>query len=69
MATDTGTARFRSEAGGFWVIEMDDGRVFVPVLGLSIQFPADGERVTFTAKMRPDQASAHGQVIEITAIH
>jgi hypothetical protein len=69
IVVDNGMVRFRPQDGGFWVIEMDDGRVFVPMNSVPAAFQSDGLRVAFTAKMRPDQASIHGAVIEITAIN
>lgn len=62
--------RFRPEEGGFWAIEMDDGRVFVPMSGLPAGFEIPDLRVTFTAKLRSDLISVYGAaVIEITAIN
>ena len=69
LVSDSGTVRFRTEAGGFWAIELDDGRVFVPLGGLPAAFETPDLRVTFTAKLRGDQTSPYGTVIEITDIN
>ena len=66
--TGEGTSQFHSQGTGVWVIEMDDGRVLVPMSGLPAGFQSVGQRVTFTAKVRPDQASPDGIVIEIITI-
>ena len=68
LLTAEGTVRFRSDDDGLWIIEMDDGRVFVLMNVLPVEFQSEGLRVTFTAKMRPDLASALGSVVEIIAI-
>ena len=69
LVSDSGTVRFQTEAGGFWAIEMDDGRMFVPMGGLPAAFETPGLRVTLTAKLRRDQTSPYGTVVEITAIN
>jgi glucose/arabinose dehydrogenase len=62
------TVQFNSASGGFWELRLDDGRVFVPMGGLSPAFQTAGRRVTITGKVRIDLASVPGPIIELLSI-
>jgi hypothetical protein len=62
------TVQFNSASGGFWQLQLDDGRVFVPMGGLPSGFQTAGRRVTITGKVRIDLASVPGPIIELLAI-
>ena len=65
-----GTVRFQNLEGGFWAIEMDDGRIFAPLVAFPEEFRIEGRRVTVTGKPRPDVVSAiQVAIIEIISIN
>ncbi len=64
-----GTVVHKTLEGGFFAIEADDGRKFMP-LGLPPEFAVDGLRVQVTARSRGDALGIqmYGTIIEIAEI-
>ena len=62
------TVRFHTLEGGFWALDLDDGRFFVPLGGLPLAFQVEGLRVSFTGKVRTDLLSVQGPIIELISI-
>ena len=75
MATDPstfeiqGTVVHKNLEGGFYAIDGDDGRKFVPI-NLSERFMKDGLKVKVTARPKRDTMSfrMYGEIIEIVEI-
>jgi hypothetical protein len=63
----TGTVRFQTSDGGFWSIQLDDGRIFA-VTGLPPGFDVDGLRVTFSGKFLTAMVSVYGSILELQSI-
>jgi hypothetical protein len=66
----TGTVRFRSIEGGFWVVAGDDGVSYDPLDGLPAGFQVEGLRVRLEARRRLNMGSIHnaGLIVEIIRI-
>ena len=64
-----GRVSYKDIEGGFWAIDADDGRRFMP-LNLPGAFQQDDLRVTVKANLRPDVVGLHmyGPSIEILEI-
>ena len=64
-----GSVVYKSLERGFFAIDADDGRKFMPV-NLAKEFAVDGLRVQVTARARNDVAGIqmYGTLIEIVAI-
>ncbi len=65
-----GTVRWYGIEGGFWAVQLQDGRVLDPHASLPADFRADGLRVTVEARLLRDVACIHmvGSIVEITRI-
>ena len=65
----TGTIRYDTLEGGFWVIVGDDHVLYDPI-DLHQSYRTQGLRVRFEAKLRNDMVSAHmaGPIVEIVSI-
>ena len=64
-----GTVSYKEFEGGFWAIDADDGRKFLP-LTLPETFRQDGLKVTVEANEKPDVVDIYmyGTPIEIVTI-
>ena len=64
-----GTVAYKSLERGFFAIDADDGRKFMPI-NLPKAFAIDGLRVQVTARARSDVAGIqmYGTLVEIAAI-
>ena len=69
VASGTGTIRYASIEGGFYLIVSDRGRQYDPVR-LDPSFQRDGLRVSFVVRARPDGASVHmvGAIVDVLHI-
>ena len=65
----SGAVAYKSLERGFFAIDADDGRKFMPI-NLAKEFAVDGLRVQVTARTRNDVAGIqmYGTLIEIVAI-
>ena len=65
----SGSVAYKSLERGFFAIDADDGRKFMPI-NLAKEFAVDGLRVQVTARARGDVAGIqmYGMLVEIVAI-
>ena len=70
LVSGTATIRHNPLEGGFFQIEADDRKTYIPSNGLPAQFRRSGMRVRFVGRLRPEVMSIYmsGQHIELMQI-
>jgi hypothetical protein len=71
LVSGTATIRHNPLEGGFFQIEADDRRTYLPTNELPTQFRRSGMRVRFAGRLRPEVMSIYmtGQAIELIQIN